>query len=151
MQFRYGIAPLRVAKRQNAHAERLALRHPPARHVEELLPVKVELRPQSRQVLLRQPERKFVVASRDRRVSGEDVLPAGDLHGLGPRAVSLDQFAGPLERQKGSVPLVHMPHGRVVPELAEGTHTADPQEHLLHDAMIEIGPIQPCREAAICG
>ncbi len=56
MQFRDGIAAIGVSQCQDAHAERLALRHLVAGNVEELIAGQLKLGPESRQIFLDQPE-----------------------------------------------------------------------------------------------
>jgi hypothetical protein len=111
-------------------------------HIEELITRHFELWPECSQIFLDQPKREFIVARRDRCMCCENILCACFFKRLFESVARFNQFTGALKREEGGVALVHMPDGRVISQRTQGAHSAHAQQKFLHDAAVEVRPIQ---------
>jgi len=77
------------------------------------------------------------------RVRREDGRPPDALERLVEReALVLDERPDALQREEGRVTLVQVIDGRLEPQSDEGPCPTDPQQHLLADPVLAVGPVQ---------
>ena len=77
----------------------------------ELVAGQTQFGPEGGKVFVHQPERKFIVAGRDRRMRGEDIAVTGFGNRLLEGLALGNQFTRPFEGQESCVTFVHVPDG----------------------------------------
>ena len=103
------------------------------------------------EVLVHQLGAEAVDARRDRCVGREHTAGAHDLDRLGECETRADELADALERVEAGVSLVAVEHLGVDAQRAKGSHTADAEDDLLAQAVLDVAAVQPvgdlCRES----
>ena len=129
MQFGHAVVVCRKPERENGHAKALALifRVFPAK-AQKLAPSQTQLLRRSAEVFLHKINAESFIARRHGSVCRENVSRPYRLRRLVEVKRSLDhQFSDALESEESRVAFIHMRHGRVDPESAQGPDTADPR------------------------
>src|SRR6185369_16327500 len=86
----------------------------------------------------------------DRRMRRKHALASNDIDRLAPTAsFGLNDFTRQLQRQKRRVSFVQMKNVWRHAEFSQQSHTADAEQHLLHDAGLAIAAVEMSRDPAI--
>ena len=138
---------------EDGHAEGLArVLGALAAEGEEVLPLDAEVLGPAAEVLLHEVEAEALVARGHGRVGREDVRGPDGLEGLGEGELALrDELARALEAEEGGVPLVHVGHGGIDAEGAEGPDAAHAEEDLLLDAHLLVAAVEGRGDEAVLG
>jgi hypothetical protein len=139
------VASLGQPHPHHGHVERLVARlvgPVPERH--ELVDRDAARLGPGAEVPLHQLAREAVDAGGDRRVRGEHRAGSHRLEGFGEReAVGLHQHADALQPEEAGVSLVGVEHLHGHAERREGSHTADAEQHLLAQAVLDVTAVEP--------
>src|SRR3990172_243171 len=117
---------LRKPQSQDGHAEGLA--SPglvDAGYVNKLVSSKSELVPKMAEVFVDQPQWKFIISGRDRRMGREGVGGVDFRHRIFKGVSSRNHLASSFQGHKGRMAFVHVPDIGVISQQAQGAHSAN--------------------------
>ncbi len=120
-------------------------------NIDEVITGDAQFGPDVRKVFINQPERKFIIARRDRGMRGEDIGLADQSNRVLKGHAFFHIFHGAFQGQECGMAFVHVPGGGFITQRPQSADAAHPQQNFLRDPQFQIADIQPVGQLAVVG